>query len=312
MLDLDIRRIFLIETSSKDKILHKAYRILTVGLSGYLVEWDLLLMKPKHVYQNPGGAIWDACLSSTKEEIFLASHDGCVRVIDIRKGFFLQKQYAKSDSPAVSVAAILDENLKEVICSGHMCGAINKWENGVLHSTFGNKAYKINKKKVKRNLSDIESMLENETGDEDRTELETNEEELRQSKEQIWRLHFITSKYLASGNAKGILQIWDIKFGVLYAQFKEHDHDILAIAFNKSLNTLYFSGVDSLVCSVSFIDSSFKITSKIRPQSHDISSLIAVNGELLLSGGLTTDICLINLVKGRFIEKFDKKTNSNI
>lgn len=306
---MDVRRIFLLETGSLDKSFHKAYKILTTGLSGYLVEWDLLLMKPKYVFQNPGGPIWDACLSNNKEEIYLASHDGCIRAIDIRKGFFLLKQYAKCDSPAVSVSAILDENLKEVVCSGHMNGSINKWVSGVLHSTFGNKAYKINKRKAKRNLNDLEKILENENGQEINDD-EMNEEELRQSKEQIWKLQFITSKYLASGNAKGILQIWDVKFGVLYTQFKEHEHDILTIAYNKNINTLYFSGVDSLVCSVSFVDDSFKITSRIRPQSHDISCLTVINSDLILSGGLTTDICLINLIKGRFIEKFDKKTNS--
>ena len=298
---LDTRRVFLINNGIGNDF--KNYKLLTCGLSGYLIEWDLMTLKQKHIYQNPAGAIWDACLNASKELIYLACNDGSVRVINIEKSFYLFKQFAKTFSPIISIDCIVDDNLKDIVCTGHKNGTINKWINGSLESSFGNKAYKLNVKKQKK--EETNQLLEN---------LENDEEVVVDSSmdthsEYIWKVCIISSKFLASGNSNGLLQIWDIQFGVLYQQFKEHDKDILTICYNPINKVLYYSGCDSIVCSLSYFDSKFVISSKIRPQSHDIMKLLLLNNFVLLSGGITTDICLINLEKGRFIEKYDKKSN---
>jgi hypothetical protein len=53
------------------------------------------------------------------------------------------------------------------------------------------------------------------------------------------------------------------------------------------------------------------MTSKFRGQSHDINSLVILKENVLLSAGLTTDICIYNLYKGRFFEKYKKKVNTS-
>lgn len=245
------------------------------------------------------------CMSTSKEHILIACNDGSVRKIEISKGLYLVEQYSKIDSGVTSISAFADKKGNDIVVTGHKNGSIIKWVNGKIESTFGNKAYQIKPKGIKNETQlSIEQAAKNE---EDKEEIDENEGVEDQT---IWRIAVVSSKYIATGNSGGSLQIWDLEFGVLSQQFRESNSDILAIEFNQNNKSLYYTGCDSTVYSLHFIEGKFKISSKIRPQSHDIHSLCLLNDSLLLVGGVTTDICLVNLVKGRFIEKFDKKTNS--
>jgi U3 small nucleolar RNA-associated protein 4 len=89
----------------------------------------------------------------------------------------------------------------------------------------------------------------------------------------IWTLCVVDRKYLVSGNSKGTLSVWDAQFGVLIKDFNEHDADILTICSNKDTKTVYFTGSNSLVCTVQLVQDEWKLTSKFRGQSHDINSI---------------------------------------
>ena len=302
---------------------HQKYSLFTVGLNSFLVEWDLINLHPKQYYSCNGHSIWDANFSiENRHTIYLACNDGVVRAINTKSTFYLEKQFQKIESPVTSIAFFKGKNQKnkiggkknlneEIICTGHLDGKINKWSNGVIVSTFGNNAYTYNKNtKSKKQNKMEEEISENSDFEEENTPKQTNT---------IWKLVFINKKYLASGNEFGELQIWNVKFGVLYRRFKEHEGDILDICFNSKNNYLYFTGVDSVIISLHFtgkdnnnVEEDFKIHSKLRPQSHDINSIIFIEKDnLLISGGVTTDICLIRLDKGRFLESFGKSVLSN-
>ena len=51
------------------------------------------------------------------------------------------------------------------------------------------------------------------------------------------------------------------------------------------------------------------VSSIFRGQSHDIKSLIVLNPNTLLSGGVTTDICIYKLQDGRFKDQFGKNSH---
>jgi hypothetical protein len=302
---------------------HQKYSLFSVGLNSFLVEWDLLNLHPKQYYSCNGHSIWDANFSiENRHTIYLACNDGVVRAINTKSTFYLEKQFQKVDSPVTSIAFNFNKSKnqknktggkkqdnEEIVCTGHLDGKINKWSNGVIVSTFGNNAYTYNKNKSKKQNKMEEELSENSDNIED-TPKPTNT---------IWKLVFINKKYLASGNEFGELQIWNVKFGVLYRRFKEHDGDILDICFNSNNNYLYFTGVDSVIISLHFtgkdnnnVEEDFKMHSKLRPQSHDINSIVFIEKDnLLISGGVTTDICLIRLDKGRFLESFGKSVLSN-
>jgi len=50
------------------------------------------------------------------------------------------------------------------------------------------------------------------------------------------------------------------------------------------------------------------VSSIFRGQSHDIKGLVLLNKNTLLSGGVTTDICLYKLQDGRFKDQFGKNS----
>ena len=281
---------------------HKNYRIFTTGLCSFLVEWSILKQQPSQFYSCSGNPIWDACFSKVNtDSIYLGCNDGVIRVINTRNKFYLSRQFHNTTSPITSISSFKLKNMKkEIVCSGHLNGSINKWDEGIVEKTFGNKAYSFNKNPKRKNKVEIEEDNE----DEDEIVIQDT------TQNAIWKLCYINEKYLASGNQEGELQIWDIEYGVLFQRYKEHEGDILAIEFSNKYNCLYFTGCDSLVVCLKYSKNDLSFQCKLRPQSHDINSLLLIesnNSNILLSGGVTTDLCLIKLDKGRFLESFGKK-----
>jgi U3 small nucleolar RNA-associated protein 4 len=127
--------------------------------------------------------------------------------------------------------------------TGHSNGTIQQWDfkTGQIVQTF-NSATKSKKGKPSENLM-------------------------------IWTLCVVDKKYLISGNSKGTLSVWDSQFGVLIKDFNEHDADILSTCVNKETKTIYFTGSNSLICTIQLVQDEWKLTSKFRGQSHDINSI---------------------------------------
>ena len=87
--------------------------------------------------------------------------------------------------------------------------------------------------------------------------------------------------------------------------------DINTLAVNETFNTVYASGVDSRILSIALKTTTdrgdeWMYGQMFRGQSHDIKSLLMINESLLISGGVTTDICVYKLNEGRFTEQFGK------
>ena len=107
-----------------------------------------------------------------------------------------------------------------------------------------------------------------------------------------------------------------MNFGVIFKDFHEHSADILTIAStsNEENFIMYFSGSDSLIIAIKYIkkNNMFIYLNKFRGQSHDINSLVYLdNFNVLLSGGINTDICIYKLGnKGNFLEQYEKKVNT--
>lgn len=129
----------------------------------------------------------------------------------------------------------------------------------------------------------------------------------------IWKLR-IFQNFLISGDSQGEVCIWDSKFGTLVKSFNHLKADILALEVNHKLQTIYATGVDSRVVSISLLEDietsnkDWVLSSIYRGQSHDIKSLIMLDNDTLLSGGVTTDICIYKLQEGRFKDQFGKNS----
>lgn len=120
----------------------------------------------------------------------------------------------------------------------------------------------------------------------------------------VWSLYHHDDA-LVSGNSEGELQIWNARYGTVRKTIKEHQGDLTCLLGIGS--TVIFTGVDSKI--VTFDLDSSCLTSQFRGQSHDVNCL-AMSGDLLLSGGLTTDICLIKMVENKLPVKSKGKLSS--
>lgn len=65
---------------------------------------------------------------------------------------------------------------------------------------------------------------------------------------------------------------------------------ILAIKIDEMNDTIYFTGSDSKISTIKRTNDQWILGYEIRGQSHDIMSL-QLYGNMLLSGGVSTDIC---------------------
>ena len=80
--------------------------------------------------------------------------------------------------------------------------------------------------------------------------------------------------------------------------FRQHQAPILCIKPDQVNECVYVSGVDSKVIALKYmVEQGWVLVGEVRAQSHDIYAL-EMHAGMLLSGGLTTDICFYQLNNG--------------
>lgn len=87
--------------------------------------------------------------------------------------------------------------------------------------------------------------------------------------------------------------------------FRKHEADVTTIAYNSDLDCFYASGADSKIVGWKRVRGEWIVFSEDRGQTHDVKSLLLIeNNSILLSGGITTDVCAYTLLEdGRFTER---------
>ncbi|CAK80245.1 unnamed protein product (macronuclear) [Paramecium tetraurelia] len=107
-----------------------------------------------------------------------------------------------------------------------------------------------------------------------------------------WKL-CICNNNLFIGSSNGSVIIYETQFNTEIQQIQTHMSDILTLYPN--LNNVYVSGVDSKIVCLSYNGSQYQITQQIRGQSHDVYAFEIIKNNILISGGLNTDICYYKL-----------------
>jgi len=140
----------------------------------------------------------------------------------------------------------------------------------------------------------------------------------------IWQLELFQDGTIVSGDSKGWIKFWESKFGsILYE--KQHTGDILALKVTKDENVVFASGADSQILGYRRIRSQntndgegmqvdeneivqWVQFTKTRGQSHDVKALcFNERNKQLISGGVTTDICVYHTKNGSFTDVFSVK-----
>lgn len=220
-----------------------------------------------------GNAIWDIATSQFREEIAIACDNGSTMIYKYEgeDDLYLHKSLRTFQERALSIAYDSNYQNKNVLYVGYEKGAIRKFDLAT-----GNVLITIN--------------LAN-------TDL-------------IWKVLSVRQDdTLVVASSQGVISFFETKYGTLRSELKTHEADILCLESNDKTGIIYATGLDSKVVTLEKITAtkggveSWVVSSTDRGQSHDIKALKLIEDDVLISGGVTTDICLYKLNKGRFIER---------
>jgi len=194
------------------KALTEKRRLITSGLNGMVIEWDLQTVKPI-AKLNCHCAIWSSVMVG--KYMYIGCEDGSIRVLKIKKSKIeLVKMLVKSSASCLSLAPVIaapkvqaekivkegsssdDEMETEAnygpvnhLFAGYADGTIKMWE-----ISTGNCQLHIEKQTQKEKAKDGACM--------------------------IWQI-VLFKNYLISGDSKGELCVWDSKFGTMIKQFSQ-------------------------------------------------------------------------------------------
>lgn len=254
----------------------KKRRLVTTGLNGQAIEWSLKSLAPK-ARLNVNSAIWDSKMLG--KFIYVAQEDGSIKVLKVKKTKIeLVRSLPKVDSRCLSLAieGADDKQPTKSLFAGYADSSIRRWDlssgSSVLHFE------KLNAKKQRKQ----ECMM--------------------------WQLRLYSGDYLVSGDSQGDVCLWDARSGTLVKRVSQLKGDVLALEVCPATRSVYASGADSRVVSLQLEEETgeWVFASVCRGQSHDVKSLLLVTPKQLLSAGVTTDVCIYNLVDGRLHEQFGK------
>ena len=256
---------------------------MTTGLNGQVIEWDLQKQAPKAKY-NSHSAIWDSKLHG--KYAYLASEDGSVKIVKVKKTKIeFVRALVKVEGRCLSVELeshkVDEKALVKSLYAGYDDSSIRRWDLAT-----GNSALHF-QKLTKQALRKAGPCL-------------------------MWKLKLFKGRHLISGDSQGDVTVWDAEFGTISKQFKNLKGDINAIEVNEQFNSVYASGADSRVVVIQLKEdkhtgvTDWVFASIYRGQSHDVKSLVLLSPKQLLSAGVTTDLCLYNLISGRFTDQFGK------
>ena len=251
------------------------FSLLVAHVNGTLSIYDLKSIHPTITKITSTSGIWD--MKVINNNIALSYDDGSVKIYhyDGESDLYLQKSLRSFPEKALCIEwGLAEENILFV---GYEKGIIRKFDfktNNVITT-------------MKLAKQDI-----------------------------IWKIIYLEKDdQLFAGSSDGNISIFDTKFGVISQQLKTHEGDILTLEKNSSGTTVYVSGVDSKIVSIQKVfpellinqkaiqENKWIISSNDRGQSHDVKSIILLQDDLLISGGITTDICLYKLENGKFPDR---------
>lgn len=242
----------------------------STGLNGCVIEWNFITLD-RSSKVDIGSPIWDSCIY--EESLFLACQDGSIREYSFEEQKEVLKVVSVESHWAMSITPSFVE--KYTFFVGYDDGSIWRWKQrkGAYQST--------------QKISTPSQCI-------------------------IWQIKEIDSQYLCTGDSTGSVIVWAKRNGNPVKIIKELQADVLTITCSKDM--IYASGIDSKVISIWLIQEENSIVGSteglkqwiyagsIWGQSHDVKSLCLLNETTLISGGMTTDICIYPLIEGRLME----------
>ncbi|KAK0163552.1 hypothetical protein PV327_007222 [Microctonus hyperodae] len=233
-------------------------RLLTTGLSGSIVEFDLNL-KVKNETTVTGGAAWCFDINPEKTKLAVGTEEGYINIFSISDDSLIYER-------------IFDKQKGRILCL--------KWNNtGDMLYTGSSDTIRV------WNFSSGHAIHK----------MTTSRKQIKKETV-VWCLGVTNDNHIVSGDSRGVLSIWDPISGTLIESHETHTGDILALAICQNENIIYCAGVDPVIRSYSkyFKSTSSTTVNKVTPRwvkgierrvhTHEVRALIDVDGKLYSAG----------------------------
>ncbi|XP_078062973.1 U3 small nucleolar RNA-associated protein 4 homolog [Mustelus asterias] len=252
-------------------------RLLTVGLNGEIIEFDLQRLCPKYRLDAYGGPLW--CMSCNSEETHLAvgCEDGSVKLFEIvPEKLQFERNLDRQEGRVLSLAWHKSGTL---IVTGSL-DVIRVFDVKSGHCT----------RRILVDRGDIA---------------------LRNRECVVWSLCFLSDYTIVSADSAGKMQFWDWQTGTLLKTHPITKCDVLSLAVNDAEDSIVAGTSEGAVVQFQLLavksgvsDAQWVRTKTFRHHSHDVRAVIHTK-TALVSGGLDAQLVirpLLDLVETKSYE----------
>ncbi|XP_068232510.1 U3 small nucleolar RNA-associated protein 4 homolog isoform X2 [Palaemon carinicauda] len=232
-------------------------RLFSVGLHGYVLEYDLALCNVKSRTAVTGGPTWCVALSPDKTKLAAGTEEGYVCLFDVcSSNIMYNKTLEKQEGRILSISWHWSNNY---IVTGSI-NCVRLWslkEGRVTRCSF---AHGKNQEII------------------------------------VWSVKILNDMTIVSGDSRGMVCFWNSTLGTLIESVQSHKADVLCIAVAHDQTYLHVSGVEPTIVRVCLVNPGGKsgkkarwVTSvKLKLHSHDVRALALSHENKLYSGGVDT------------------------
>jgi len=239
-------------------------QLLSAGLDGFIVLYDLARLCAKKLVPSIGGAIWCMTRNKSETKIAVGTEDGYVVVYEIQiDDVIFEKSFNKQDTRILSIAWHRDE---DVLVTGGIDN-IRVW-----NANSGQVLQRISVGRAEKNKETL-----------------------------VWCLAITSDFNIISGDSRGKVSVWNSELGTLIKAFQTHAVDVLCLCMDESEKKIYCSGIDPSIVQLEYVtvNETDKYKSWIKGQvfyhhTHDVRSILIANKQLI-SAGVDTKIVFKNV-----------------
>nr|XP_002128329.1 U3 small nucleolar RNA-associated protein 4 homolog [Ciona intestinalis] len=258
------------ENGSVESLLWLGNRLISAGLHGNVVEYDLTSGTVKILVDSFGGAVWCLGLSPTHTHIAAGCEDGSIKMLETsNKSLSFERSFDKQEGRIMCMAW---HESGDVIVTGSV-DVIRLWSIKTGHA--------VQRITLERDMKKVETI--------------------------VWDVLVLSDYTVVSGDSFGRIQFWNGKHGTLLQSLHVHRADVLTLCRGTTESSIYAAGVDPRVLSFKLTNSedptSWVKGPMLQKHTHDVRSLALVN-DLIVSGGVDTNL-MVNSVS-RKKDKFKR------
>lgn len=241
-----------IENYSIESLAWYNKRLFSVGLHGFIVEYDLFRLDHRTLASVTGEAAFSLDICVNKSQLAVGTEQGYVNIFNINDdGVIFDKFLDKQEG---RILCIKYSHCGQFIVAGGL-DAIRIWD-----SNSGHVLHRLTTGRSEANKSTI-----------------------------VWCLTITKDFTIISGDSRGKLTFWDGEIGAQIESYKTHQADIVSLCLSEDEKSLFCSGVDPNI--INYVKIKVKennekwVKNKTRKfHTHDVRALVLHENKLYSSG----------------------------